>query len=103
MADCNPTIKRYTAENSELSASAFVALVVPCDANSYLIKNAGPDVCYMRSDSVDADTEDELGPGAMESLFGGHGTPWGRTAKFQAGETLYFVKCSGPLIGKFWR
>lgn len=99
----NPTIKRYTAENSGLTASDFIELVVPVDANSYLIKNAGPDDCFMRSDPDDADTEDKLGSGTMESLFGGHGVPCGRTAKFQAGERLYFVKCTGPLIGKFWR
>ena len=99
----NPTIKRYTAENSGLTASGFVALLVPVDANLYLIKNVGQDVCHLRSDPMDPDTEDTLNPEMMESLGGGHGTPYGRRARFEAGDTLYFVKCTGPLIGKFWR
>jgi hypothetical protein len=98
----NPTIKRYTADNSELNASGFVPLIVPVDSNAYLLKNSGPDICYMRSDPADPDTEDELGPGAAESLMGSRANSYGRTARYQTGETLYFVKCSGPLIGKFW-
>ncbi len=100
MSQANPTIKVYTAANSGLTPSAFVPLVVPVCCSGYILKNSGPDTIYMRSDPTDADTEDNMGAGFYEDcLMNGTGF---YQQRFVAGMVLYYVKCTGPLIGKFF-
>lgn len=96
----NPTIFVYTASNSGLTSAAFVPIAVPVYCSGYMLKNSGPDAVYMRSDPNDASTEDNMGAGFYEDcLMDGYaaGQP-----RFVAGQILYYVKCTGPLIGKFF-
>ena len=97
-----PTIKRYTAENSQLDPGIFVPLLVPVRCNAYMIKNSGSDTLYMRSDPNDADTEDTLAPGAIEGLTIPPPLPGCDHPRYDKGVALYYVKCTGPIIGKFW-
>jgi len=100
MIDPTITIKVYTGANSGLTPTGFVALVVPIDCSGYLLKNAGPDTVYMRSDPNDASTEDSMPAGFYEDcMIPGTGH---FQRRFLAGQTLYWVKCTGPLIGKFF-
>ena len=96
----NPTIKVYTAANAGLSPNGFVALIIPIDCSGYMLKNAGPDTLYMRSDPNDPNTEDNMGAGFYEDLLI-PGTGYFER-RFFAGSILYYVKCTGPLIGKFY-
>lgn len=59
----NPTIKIYTNANSGINSVTFVPLIVPVNCSAYMLKNAGPDALYMRSDPSDASTEDNMGAG----------------------------------------
>lgn len=101
----NPTIYVYTASNSGLSASSFVQLVVPVKCNIYLLKNNGPDTLYMRSDPNDASSEDTLASGYYESLTTPSTIPvaFDGGARFNPGDILYWVKCTGPIMVKYWR
>lgn len=96
----NPTIRVYTAANAGLSPAAFVPLIVPSDCSGYMLKNNGPDTIYMRSDPLDASTEDNMGAGFYEDLLI-PGTGFFER-RFMAGQILYYVKCTGPLVGKFY-
>ena len=101
----NPVIHIFTsAAPDNFTPSAFVPLIVPTDCTAYLLKNQGPDVMFMRSDPNDPTTEDTLGPGGQESFDVGHPHPaWGGSVpRWFAGSTLYYVKCTGPVVGKFW-
>ena len=97
----NPTIFVYTAANSGLSPSAFVPLLIPANCSGYMLKNTGPDTVYMRSDPADASTEDSMGAGFYEDCL--MTVPGGvYQHRFICGAVLYYVKCTGPLIGKFY-
>lgn len=96
----NPTVRRYTALNAGLSPATFVPLMVPVDCSGYMLKNAGPDTIFMRSDPSDAETEDSMGAGFYEDLLIAGTGPYER--RFIAGQILYYVKCTGPLVGKFY-
>jgi hypothetical protein len=99
-APANPTIKTYTNANAGINPVTFVALIVPVDCSGYMLKNSGPDTIYMRSNPADPNTEDSMGAGFYEDvLMDGTGH---YQRRFVAGQTLYFVKCTGPLIGKFF-
>jgi hypothetical protein len=96
----NPTIFVYTALNSGLTPSGFVALLIPINCSGYMLKNTGPDTLFMRSDPADPSTEDSMGAGFYEDcLMDGTGF---YQQRFKAGQILYYVKCTGPLIGKFY-
>lgn len=96
----NPTNKVYTAANTGLTPAAFVPLLIPVDCSGYMLKNTGPDTVFMRSDPNDASTEDSMGAGFYEDcLMDGAGF---YQRRFAAGTVLYYVKCTGPLIGKFF-
>jgi hypothetical protein len=94
----NPYIKTFTAASIGLNPATFVALPVPVNCSGYMLKNAGPDTLYMRSDPADTTTEDSMGAGYYEDcLMPGTGF---YQERFVAGATLYWVKCTGPLILK---
>ncbi len=94
-----PTIFVYTAANTGLSPSGFVALVVPVNCSCYLLKNAGPDTLYMRSNPANANTEDSMPAGFYEDCLMNQNDGFER---FASGSILYYVKCTGPLIAKFF-
>lgn len=96
----NPTIYVYTNANAGLNPSTFMPLIVPVNCSGYMLKNTGPDTLYMRSNPADASTEDNMGAGFYEDLLI-PGTGFYQQ-RFIAGQTLYYVKCTGPLIGKFY-
>ena len=98
--NANPTIYQFTAANSGSNPTSFVPIVVPSSCTVYLLKNNGPDTLYMRSDPNDENTEDTMAPGFYEDLTG-HGGP-SYVTRYSAGQVLYYVKCTGPLLGKFW-
>jgi hypothetical protein len=89
-------------ENSGLDPAQFVPLVVPVSCNAYLIKNSGADTFYMRSTKDDPDTEDQLGSGGCEALVIGSQLPGSDHPRYKSGHVLYYVKCTGPIVGKFW-
>lgn len=95
-------IKRYTQGNSGLDPAQFVALALPCNCNAYLLKNSGPDTLYMRSVIDDPDSEDQLASGASEALTIAPPLPGSDHPRYVAGKILYYVKCTGPIVGKFW-
>jgi hypothetical protein len=96
--NANPTIYVFTSANTGLSPTVFVALLLPCDCSGYMLKNNGPDTLYMRSDPNNASTEDSMGAGFYEDcLMPGTGF---YQRRFAAGATLYWVKCTGPLMLK---
>lgn len=96
----NPTIKVFTNANSGINPTTFVAIAVPVDCSGYMLKNTGPDTLYMRSNPSDASTEDNMGAGFYEDcLMPGTGF---YERRFQAGQVIYWVKCTGPLILKVW-
>ena len=96
----NPTILKYTAASIGLNPASFVALACPVNCSGYMLKNNGPDTLYMRSDPNDANTEDSMGAGFYEDLNIGQGQF--SEQRFMAGQVLYWVKGTGPVIGKFW-
>lgn len=100
----NPFVRQYNNANDGLNASSFIALKIPTDCNCYLIKNLGSDVIFFRSDINDPLTEDQLIPGAWESLTIAASalTTSHRTVRYHESDTLYFIKGTGPLLGKFW-
>ncbi len=94
------TIQTYTAASIGLNPATFVALVVPVDFSGYMLKNNGPDTLYMRTNPTDATTEDSMGAGFYEDcLMEGTGF---YQRRFQAGQTLYWVKGTGPLMLKMF-
>lgn len=96
----NITIQVYNAANAGLTPSAFVPLVVPINCSGYMLKNAGPDTLYMRSNPNDPNTEDNMPAGFYEDcMMPGTGH---YQQRFIAEQVLYYVKCTGPLIGKFF-
>lgn len=97
-----PKIKVFTAESDGLNPSSFVALAVPVNCNGYLLKNLGPDRLYMRSDISDGRTEDFIESGGNESLTMPPSLPGSDQSRYRAGYVLYYVKCTGPVVGKFW-
>jgi hypothetical protein len=97
----NPTNFVATGGNIGLNPTTFVplAFTVPCCA--YMLKNAGPDTLYMRSDPNDASTEDNMGAGFYEDCVLPT-LPDAYPNRFAPGTVLYWVKCTGPLILKQW-
>jgi hypothetical protein len=101
-------IKIFTAEQDGLNPQTFVPLTFPNAANTYLLKNTGPDTLYMRSDPTDPMSEDTLVAGGMESFITAPPRPapdfpsGHSAARFKPGDVLYHVKCTGPLVLKSW-
>ncbi len=98
---CVP-IRVFTAQQDGLDPSQFVQLTLPANSNHYLIRNLGPDRLYMRSDKDDPSTEDYIESGASEAFIGAPLLPGSDQHRFNKGCILYWVKCTGPLVGKFW-
>jgi hypothetical protein len=97
----DPAITQYTFASCGLNPSSFVALIVPIECCVYMLKNAGPDTVYLRSDPNDPTTEDSMLAGCYEDLSAlAH--DFTHQHRYASGATLYWAKCTGPLIGKFW-